>query len=232
MRTSIQRFKDGVNYTLGTMPAGMRWGRGTVQNRTPSPFGDRKPRYSLLCDCGNIYIAFGRDIVSGHTKSCGCYKQAMIKVWSTKHGYSLPTSEYYRLYKCWIHMISRCYDMNDSGYNAHGGRGITVCNEWRDNPEVFQRWAISNGYSDTLTLDRYPNNDGNYEPSNCRWATRKQQNRNTRSNRLIMAFGETKCISAWVEDSRCVVSYATLWYRLKSGMDTEDAMTKPSRRSK
>jgi len=81
-------------------------------------------------------------------------------------------------------MMQRCYNPKAPNFKYYGGRGITVCDEWRDSPEKFITWAESNGHSPELTLDRYPDKNGNYEPSNCRWATRKEQNRNTRRNTI------------------------------------------------
>lgn len=103
-----------------------------------------------------------------------------------------------RLYKCWQDMKSRCYNKNNKDYYNYGNRGITVCDEWINNYKNFYEWSISNGYTDTLTIDRI-NSNGNYEPSNCRWATHKQQGNNTSRNKKIEFSGVTRNLSEWCE---------------------------------
>jgi hypothetical protein len=87
-----------------------------------------------------------------------------------------------RLYNIWLHVKDRCLNPNCDSYHNYGGRGITVCEEWRNSYQTFREWALQNGYSDELTIDRL-NVNGNYEPSNCRWLTRKEQNTNKRTNK-------------------------------------------------
>lgn len=101
-----------------------------------------------------------------------------------------------RIYNCWVDMKRRCYNKRNKRYNQYGGRGIEVCQEWKDSFEQFYEWAMENGYDDSLTLDRIDVNS-NYCPSNCRWATRKEQMRNTTRNHYVTAFGETKTIAEW-----------------------------------
>jgi len=96
-------------------------------------------------------------------------------------------------------MKRRCYNPKNKRYKNYGGRGISVCDEWKDQFESFCDWAMSNGYSDELTLDRKDVN-GNYEPSNCAWATRMEQMRNTTRNHYITAFGETKTMAEWARE--------------------------------
>ena len=101
-----------------------------------------------------------------------------------------------RLYECWTDMKKRCYNEKNKRYSNYGGRGICVCDEWRTDFMAFNDWAMTHGYSDDLTLDRIDVN-GNYDPDNCRWATRMEQMSNTSRNRYITAFGETKTMSEW-----------------------------------
>ena len=101
-----------------------------------------------------------------------------------------------RLYRIWSNMKNRCTNPNADNYLFYGGRGIKVCDEWRDDFIPFRDWAIANGYTDKLTLDRI-DNDGNYEPSNCRWETHLHQCNNTRRNHLLTFQGETHTISEW-----------------------------------
>jgi hypothetical protein len=123
-------------------------------------------------------------------------------------------------------MIKRCTNPNCASYRNYGGRGISVCTEWRDFVR-FQNWASSQGYEPGLTIDRIEN-DGNYEPGNCRWATSSQQRRNSRQAlHLITAFGETKCLSDWIADTRCPVTESIIHHRLRDGWDGEAAVTVP-----
>ena len=132
----------------------------TQKSKTMTHYGIYK------CSCGNNFKAICTDVNNGHTKSCGCVKY--------KHGIGS-----HRLYNIWRHMILRCTNEKSSSYYKYGGRGITVCMEWRNDVKAFYSWSIENGYGENLTIDRI-NNDGNYEPSNCRWTTKEVQARNTR----------------------------------------------------
>ncbi|OAV70677.1 hypothetical protein Barb4_01162 [Bacteroidales bacterium Barb4] len=103
-----------------------------------------------------------------------------------------------RLYGIWHNIKSRCMNRNFTRFHYYGARGITMCDEWKEDYKAFHAWAVENGYADNLTIDRIDTN-GNYEPANCRWVTMKEQNRNTRKNRMIEYDGQTKCISEWAE---------------------------------
>ena len=104
-----------------------------------------------------------------------------------------------RLYDCWTDMKRRCYNQRNKRYDRYGGRGIQVCDEWVASFRSFYDWAMSHGYQDNLTLDRI-NVDGNYEPSNCRWVTRAEQNKNTSRNHYITINGVTKTMSDWARE--------------------------------
>lgn len=125
-------------------------------------------------------------------------------------------------------MKDRCRNKNSTPYKNYGGRGINVCDEWANDYGVFRNWAFSNGYANHLSLDRI-DNDGNYEPGNCRWATQKEQCRNTRATRFLMAFGETKSLPDWAEDPRCSVSRKVLGSRIRAGVDPETAISNRSK---
>lgn len=101
-----------------------------------------------------------------------------------------------RLYRIWLAMKNRCQNEKNLRYKDYGGRGIKVCNEWRNDFQTFYDWAMSNGYSDDLTIDRIDNN-GNYEPSNCRWITTKEQNNNSRRCHVVEWDGEKHNITEW-----------------------------------
>jgi hypothetical protein len=119
-------------------------------------------------------------------------------------------------------MKERCQCETNPNYSNYGGRGITVCEEWKDNFQTFYVWAMSSGYSTDLTLDRI-NVNGNYEPSNCRWYTRKEQNFNKRNNRILSFNGKTQTLQEWSEETG--VSYTTLLYRIEHGWKLEAALT-------
>ena len=130
-----------------------------------------------------------------------------------------------RLFSIYSGMLTRCRNPNHAHFKKYGGRGIGICEEWSDY-SVFRSWALANGYAEKLTLDR-KDNDGNYEPSNCRWATGIEQQNNKRNNILVVAFGETKSRKQWTYDARCIVGYQCLRGRLARGVNPEVAMTEP-----
>ena len=131
------------------------------------------------CDCGVIKSIRGDSLESGNTRSCGCLKKEQdSKNLTTHYSHMLSGS---RLFNIWLNMKQRCENPKNKAYDRYGGRGIRVCEEWYNNSNAFFEWAHANGYSDNLTIDRIEN-DGNYEPSNCRWVANKAQCRNRRSN--------------------------------------------------
>lgn len=129
-----------------------------------------------------------------------------------------------RLFKSWVHMRERCYNPNDKRYSVYGGRGITVCDEWKESFIPFYEWAMSHGYSNHLTLDRIDVNKG-YYPENCRWADMKTQQNNRSNNHRLEYMGETHTINEWA--SIVGIKRQTIQRRIKVGWSVEDALTKP-----
>lgn len=133
----------------------------------PTEKSTKKARFGLFrCFCGNEFKTILRHIKTGNTKSCGCL--------NPKHGLIN-----HRLYKAWANIIQRCNNSKTLNYKDYGERGITICNEWKNDFIAFYNWSLENGYSENLTIDRI-NHLGNYEPNNCRWTDKKTQSRNTR----------------------------------------------------
>lgn len=175
------------------------------------------------CSCGVVKPYLFGNLYSGNSTNCGCRRAEIARKGHLVHG-DHSRSATKRLYNIWQGMNKRCN-------NNHGGYGIyDVYSEWQHDYVAFRDWALSNGYNDSLTIDRIDNEKG-YEPSNCRWATHQTQNRNRRNCIHLTAFGETKLLVEWAEDSRCLVSRNTLYQRLKSqGWEAERAIATPARK--
>ena len=129
-----------------------------------------------------------------------------------------------RLQNIWGNMKTRCYNKNDKRYHRYGGRGIEIYEEWKNNFSAFRDWAMSNGYADDLTIDRI-NNDGNYEPSNCRWVTDKEQANNRSNNHYVTYKGETLSLTKWSE--KLNIGYDVTKRRLARGWSVERAFETP-----
>lgn len=132
-----------------------------------------------------------------------------------------------RLYRICCNMKSRCDNPNFPRYRDYGGRGVVICIEWRFNYPTFRDWALANGYTLKLTIER-KENDGPYSPENCIWIPLEEQARNRRNNRLLTIFGETKTVVEWSEDIRCQVSHSLLRNRLHNEWTAERAITEPA----
>lgn len=171
---------------------GLRFGRLVVQRL--DHYNDRHvPYWECQCDCGKTHIVCGTSLTRGYTRSCGCFHDEMARNRATKHG-----DTHTGLYYVWQSMLKRCSDLHNKNYKNYGGRGIAVCLDWHDYKE-FRSWALKTGYKKGLSIDRIDNN-GNYCPENCRWATRSQQNDNTRRTIKIKYHNKTQSLTAWCKE--------------------------------
>ena len=191
-----------------------KFGRLTAIKRIKSK---KNAKWLCKCDCGNTVEVYAFNLTRGNTKSCGCYHKDRTSEAKLIHG-----ERYTRLFNIWAGMKARCYNKTDPSYKNYGGRGISVCEEWRKSFVNFRDWAKSNGYKDSLTIDRIDNN-GNYCPENCRWATAKQQSNNRRSNVYVTINGETHTVTEWSEING--ISYHTIASRRRKGWSDVDAVT-------
>lgn len=208
---------------------GDRYGRWEIIQETErqrSSAGRSCRMVECRCECGTIReVKLGSLRQGKPSQSCGCLQREAARENGHRnrtHGVShCPT------YVSWSMMKQRCYNPNEVEYASYGGRGITVCDRWLDS---FESFLEDMGERPSLrhSIDRYPDNSGNYEPGNCRWATQRQQNRNRRSNVLLTFHGETMCISEWAE--RIGLPRKTLEKRLNHhGFTVEQALTIPLR---
>lgn len=189
---------------------GDRFGRLTVISKNgKTKWGNIT--WKCVCDCGKTVIIPGGRLKSGHTKSCGCLAYDMHVKQLETHGYT--TGGRSRTLTIWCGMKARCLNPKSISYRNYGARGISICREWLSF-KAFHEWAIANGYSDGLQLDRI-DNDGDYCPSNCRWVTRTENARNTRATHLITLNGKTQCAAAWIEELG--ISKSTFYEALRKG---------------
>jgi len=166
---------------------GMKFNRLTVIEKDYKNKSGRSC-WKCICDCGNETIVRSDILKDGRVKSCGCLHDSNAKTMSKNnvtHGLSYK-GHHHRIYNIWATMKQRCYNPNATKYENYGGRGITICDEWKIDVINFYNWAIANDYSENLSIDRI-NSNGNYEPSNCRWVTMKVQQNNRRNSHQIKA---------------------------------------------
>ena len=212
---------------------GRKFGRLTVLSRSDFTGHGKTPKvyYNCLCDCGNTTVSRSDQLKNGEAKSCGCYWREKASAYMKEH----PPQPRYgdsreRIHNIWYLMKYRCEDPTSPAYNNYGGRGIKVCEEWGNGDAgyfAFKQWAMDNGYSENLTIDRI-DNDGDYSPENCRWVDVYEQANNKRNNHYIEYNGETHTLKQWSDIVG--IPYKTLHNRVKSlGWDFQRAITQPVR---
>ena len=200
--------------------AGKRFGRLVVIKEVdpyyPPNSNKRHRKWLCKCDCGNYIKTYQGGLLRGETKSCSCLRKENIKQHTNKYSTNHP------LYKVLLSMRQRCSNPKAIEYKHYGGKGIKVCDEWNKIPggyDAFYEWAMSNGYKKGLSIDRIDNN-GNYEPANCRWATYKEQANNTSQNHFLTYDGKTLTIAQWAEKTG--INYETISARVRNGWNIEE----------
>lgn len=169
------------------------------------------------CECGTEKPIRVDQVKSGTTKSCGCLNKELYKTRNVTHGMSKTN-----IYRAWVGMVDRCSNIKNSKYGDYGGRGITVCDRWLTFVNFFQ--DMGGRPFQNAEIDRI-NNNGNYEPNNCKWSTRTEQNRNKRDSAKVTFNGETKCLSEWAIIYN--IDRGTLRSRLHRGWSFERSTTGP-----
>ena len=206
---------------------GQKYGKLTIIKEV-SPIGSKR-RILCKCDCGNIKEYSMDRVIHGRTQSCGCLRNEMFLTRRNNNGTSIYPKEATasKLYKIWNSMKCRCYTISSGAYFKYGAKGIRMCDEWKNDFMTFYNWALANGYSDEMTIDRIDYR-GNYEPSNCRWADIRTQANNKSNVRKYEYSGELHTMTEWSEIMN--INYGALWERLNVlGWSIEKALTTPVR---
>lgn len=194
-------------------PVGERFGRYVVLREVER--AGRARRFLCRCDCGTEKVVRLNHLRRGTIRSCGCLAKDRIRETKTTHGMFVGARDINgrrtRLYTIWMNMRRRCSSPVSDPGRRYVGRGIQVCHEWQDFA-TFRDWSLAHGYRDDLTIDRI-DNDGNYEPSNCRWIPLADQARNRSSTRLVTHAGRTQTLTEWSEELG--MTRATLRRRLE-----------------
>jgi hypothetical protein len=180
--------------------------------------------YKCVCDCGKEIIVSERSLKSGNTKSCGCLNHDKIIERNTKHNLSRT-----RLYKEYHGMKKRCYNKNARSYKDYGKKGIVMCKQWLDDFVQFYEWALANGYSDGLTIERIDIRQ-NYCPENCKWIPIGEQAKNTSRNKYYEINGIKHLIGDWCKIYD--IPFTCVRHRLERGWDLQKALSTPNGRKK
>lgn len=210
----------GMNALKQKELQGIRFGRLVATEWIPGNKNKQtKGKWHCICDCGNNCYVSTTDLTSGKTRSCGCLRKETTSIRFKKYAYKDK-----RLYAIWLGMKSRCQDLHNSSFGNYGGRGISVCDEWKDDFIEFQTWSVKNGYSDKLTIDRVDVDKG-YSPENCRWATILEQSRNKTNSKWVVIGQATRTFSEWCEIFQ--IKYDVAYGRVRWGWTPLKALTTP-----
>lgn len=174
--------------------------------------------WKCICDCGKTHITSCKCLINLSTISCGCYKREVDIKRKTKHGMYNT-----RIHSIWRHILDRCENPNSDSYKYYGALGIKVCDRWHSFENFYE--DTKKGYADNLSIDRYPNMKGDYEPTNFRWATRLQQSRNIKSNVRLEYNGENLTYGEWAD--KLNFAYSSIGNRLRRGWSLERTLTEP-----
>lgn len=184
---------------------GQHFGYLTVIQLSTKPH--KRTYWDCICKCGKSTTVAACDLKAGHTLSCGCKK---FESHNAKH-----LMKHTRIYDTWCCMNQRCTNKNNKSYKNYGGRGISVCDEWKHDFLAFYHWAMANGYSDELSIDRIDNN-GNYSPDNCRWVDFDTQVNNRRTNIRIVHDGKDLTLAQWCKANQMI--YSKAWERHRKAL--------------
>ena len=211
---------------------GKRFGRWTVIAPTEKTDKNGSLKWLCECKCGTCREVSGSSLRRGKSLSCGCYHSERVIETHTTHG-AASSKNRERLYAVWNDIMYRCYNPKADSYPHYGGRGITVCDEWKDY-SVFREWAVKAGYDPNAPkyecmIDRIDGNAG-YTPGNCRWANIRTQNNNRRTCHYILWTGETHTVTEWNR----ILGFppGLLIQRIRCGWDMDRAATEPVRITK
>lgn len=176
-----------------------------------------RAHWRCVCKCGKEVSVWGKKLSGGKKGTCGCGYN-VSKGRKVTHGFAkLVDGKQSPLYRAWKGMHARCSSVNGKSAKHYVEKGVKVCDRWAKTPDGMMAFAEDMGptYQPGLSLDRFPDNNGNYEPGNCRWATMKQQQRNRRDNVLLTGNGKTQCVSAWEEELGLEKRTISRWLGLK-----------------
>lgn len=201
----------------------MKYGKLTLIKKVKKTYGVKDRINHIFgvfnCECGNQIEKHYKSVLNGKITSCGCDKV---------HKKRPTLNKFYgtRVYGIWNKMKDRCTNPKNDYYHRYGGRGISVHKEWVDSSINFCEWAIANGYSDNLTIERN-NVDGNYEPSNCKWIPKGDQSKNTCRTVLVTLHNKTMCLKDWCKEYGVI--YESVRHRIRAGWDVIEAITTPTK---
>lgn len=213
---------------MSVLKEGMKFGKLTVRKIVVNGNANQR-KYLCDCECGGTKITSEDNLMRGHCRSCGCLYKG--------HGGSKKKNIFMgsdsKLYRTWGGIKSRCYDRNNNNYHYYGGRGITMCDEWKNDYNAFKEWALHNGYNESggrdCSIDRIDTN-GNYDPYNCRWATAKEQANNTRRNIIVEYDGKRMSLSQWADYLK--INYSSFMSRWSRRWTMERIANTPVRHHK